>query len=174
MEGLLNADVKKALEDIISLCFYNNRMFDRMVSILSVTFVMPQTGNIIHHNLAHLYPQLADVISDYMDDRNCTTIYGSTPVGDQVYDSPLDCLNYMLELNLKLETTTKDAIKVADSAGDYTTKVFLDGFLRSLIIVTSNLLLLVDKMYMYGNNKTGWMKFDHDIEDFGFKGDYVD
>ena len=92
-EGLISKKMKESLEKIISHCFYNNRMLDRICSILSVTFVMPITSNILHHNLAHLYPLLADKISDYMDSRDCTTIYGETPTGDQDYDTVLDCFN---------------------------------------------------------------------------------
>lgn len=171
-EGLLRAEVKSSLEDIISKCFYNNRMFDRMVSLISVEFVMPITGSIIHNRLAHLYPRIADFISDYMAERNCTTIYGATPVGDQKYDKPLDCFNYMLELNLELENSVKKAIKISNDLGDYTTKVFLDKFLMGLVSVTNDILLIVDKATMYGDSKMSWMKFDHDIEDFNLKEEY--
>lgn len=165
-EGLLSAEVKSVLEDIVGQCFYNNRMFDRMVSLLSVRFVMPVTGELIHNRLAHLYPNIADLVSDYMAERNSTTIYKETPRGDQDYDNPIDCFNYMLELNLELEKIVKKAIMTSQEAGDYTTKVFLDSFLRKLILVTNDILLLVDKATMYGNSHMSWMKYDNDIEDF--------
>lgn len=171
-EGLLNAEVKSALEEIVTKCFYNNRMLDRIVSVLSVKFVMPVTGDIIHHRLAHLYPNIADLVSDYMAERNSTTIYGATPVGDQNYDSPMDCFNYMLELNLDLENIVKKAIKISDDNGDYTTKVFLDSFLRKLILITDDILLLVDKAEMYGSSHMSWMKYDNDIEDFYTREEY--
>ena len=112
-EGLISKDIKTSLEKIISHCFYGNRILDRMCSILSVTFVMPITSNILHHNLAHLYPLLADDISDYMDSRDCTTIYGETPIGDQEYDTVLDCFNKILEINLRLESLIKESIVLA-------------------------------------------------------------
>ena len=171
-EGLLTTEVKAALEEIVAKCFYNNRMLDRIVSILSVKFVMPVTGDIIHHRLAHLYPNIADLVSDYMAERNCTTIYNETPAGNQDYDSPLDCFNYMLELNLDLENIVKKAIKVSHDEGDYTTTVFLDSFLRMLIPITDDMLLLVDKATMYGNSNLSWMKYDNDIEDFYQREEY--
>ena len=170
--GLLKDEMKEYLENIIGKCFLNNRMFDRMVSILSVKLVMPITGDIIHHKLAHLYPRIADLVSDYMAQRNCTTIYQQTPEGSQDYNNPIECFDYMLELNLSLEKEVKNAIKLADEINDYTTKVFLDDFLRKLISVTDTILLLDDKIGMYENNKNGWMKFDSDIEDFNIKGEY--
>ena len=102
-EGLLSLDVKNALEKIVEHCFYSNRILDIIVSILSVSFVMPITATAIHHNLAHLYPLLADEISDYMADRDSTTIYGATPTGDQKYENYIECLRKALELNLELE-----------------------------------------------------------------------
>ena len=51
MEGLLTAEIKESLEKVISHCFYANRIVDRICSVLSVSFVMPTTSNIIHHNI---------------------------------------------------------------------------------------------------------------------------
>ena len=78
----------------------------------------------------------------------------------------------MLELNLDLENIVKKAIKISDDNGDYTTKVFLDSFLRKLILITDDILLLVDKAEMYGNSHMSWMKYDNDIEDFYTREEY--
>ena len=170
-EGLISKEIKKSLEKIISHCFYSNRILDRMCSILSVTFVMPITSNILHTNLAHLYPILADDIASYMEERDCTTIYGETPKGDQDYDSALDCFNKILEINLDLESLVKESIVLAQTSNDYSTKVILEQFLLKIIPITKDILLLVDKAEMYGNNDSSMMKFDHDILSFNVFGD---
>lgn len=169
-EGLISKEMKTSLEKIVSHCFYSNRILDRMCSILSVTFVMPITSNLIHLNLAHRYPILADGISDYMDSRDCTTIYGETPRGDQDYETVLDCFNKMLEINLELESLVRDSIKLAQQTNDYTTKVYLEDYLEKLIPITKDILLLVDKAEMYGDSDAGMMKLDHDITSFGIFG----
>ena len=120
MEGLLSEKTKLVLEKIIQHCFYINRMADRMVSVLSVKFVMPNTSNIIHKNYAHWAPVYADLISDYMDSRDCTTIYGETPRGDQEYESPLDCINKALEMNIELEKLLRKSIETSLEERDYT------------------------------------------------------
>ena len=170
-EGLISKEMKASLEKIISHCFYSNRMLDRMCSILSVTFVMPITSNILHHKLAHLYPVLADDISDYMDARDCTTVYGETPKGDQDYDTALDCFNKMLEINLKLESLVKDSITLAQNINDYSTKVMLEQFMLKITPITKDILLLVDKAEMYGDGDTSMMKFDHDMPSFNVFGE---
>ena len=166
-EGLISKDIKTSLEKIISHCFYGNRILDRMCSILSVTFVMPITSNILHHKLAHLYPILADDISEYMDARDCTTIYEETPKGDQDYDTALDCFNKILEINLGLESLVKDSIILTQKANDYSTKVMLEKFLLKVTNITKDILLLVDKAEMYGDSDSSMMKFDHDMTSFG-------
>ena len=171
MEGLLTKDIKASLENIVTHCFYANRILDRICSILSVKFVMSNTSNIIHHKLAHRYPILADGISDYMDARDCTTIYGETPIGNQDYDNYLECFNKILEINLELEKKVKESIELAQNNSDYTTKVYLEDYLLNIIPITSDILLLVDKAEMYGDNKLSSMKFDHDISDFGIFGE---
>lgn len=169
-EGLISKEIKTSLEKIISHCFYCNRMMDRMCSILSVTFVMPITSNLLHLNLAHKYPLLADKISDYMDGRDCTTIYGATPIGDQDYETALDCFNKMLEMNLEFESIIKESIKLSEESNDYTTKVYLEEYLLHIIPITKDILLLIDKAEMYGDNDINMMKFDHDVTSFGIFG----
>ncbi len=170
-EGLLLANTKSALEAIIKKCFENNRLVDRMVSLFTVKFVMPNTSAIIHQKIAHYYPILADDITNYMAQRNCTTVYGETMAGNQDYSEPIECFNRMLEINLDLEDTVKDAIIVCEENGDYTTKVFLDGFLRNLIPLTDDLLLLVDKATMYSNAHKDLMAFDYEINRFWKRGE---
>lgn len=170
-EGLLTSELKGLLENIVSHCFYSNRIIDRICSIMSVRFVMSNTSNMIHHKLAHLYPLLADKISDYMDSRDCTTIYGATIAGDQEYEDYIECFRTMLELNLDLESRVKDTIVVAEKSGDYSTKVYLENFLLELIPITKDIMLLTDKAEMYGDSDLNAMKFDHDIYTFNVFGE---
>lgn len=167
-EGLLTPETKSALENIVGQCFYNNRIADRIASLLNVKFVMPITEHIIHEHYAHLMPSLADEITDYMSARDCTAIYKETPTGDQDYDSPLGCFQKLLEINLELESITKEAIFIVDEQKDYTTKVYLERFLCSLIPITSNLLELVNKAEYYNKLERphDWMTFDKHIKAF--------
>lgn len=167
-EGLLTLSIKSSLEKIIQHCFYCNRIVDRMVSWISVKFVMPNTANIIHPNIAHMYLGTlgADGISEYMDARNCTTIYGETPIGNQEYESPRECFNKLLEINLEWENLVKDSIKLAKEENDYTTMVFLESYLKNIINITKDILTLSDKIDFYDDTKAGWMRFDKDIKDF--------
>lgn len=169
--GLINEEVKKALEDIIGWCFWCNRVVDRICSVLSINFVMPITSKLLHLKLAHLYPLLADDVSDYMDSRDCSVIYHDTPIGDQEYESSLDCFVKMLTINLDLEKRIHEAIAIAKEQGDYSTKIFLENYLLKILPITQDLLTLEDKAEMYGDTDMSNMKLDHDIHSFGIFGD---
>ena len=74
-EGLLTIEMKKSLEKIIKHCFYCNRISDRIVSLLSVKFVMPITANIIHPNILTIMPYLSMLIFVLCE----TNTYNSIP-----------------------------------------------------------------------------------------------
>ena len=167
MTGLLTEKVKTSLEDIIKQCFYNNRIADRIVNLINVQFVMPNTEGILHEGYAHVMPKIADLITDYMADRDCSAIYGETPKGDQEYETPLECFRKLLEINLELELLAKLAIKTSNEEGDYITMIKVQDILIERIVpLTSDLLTLVDKAENY-NASLEWMTFDKDIYSFG-------
>lgn len=163
MRSLISESVNKELDGIVKTLFAGNRICDRGMSILSIKFVMNKTVSFLHSRLAHLYPKLADVVSDYQGDRNCLTVYGETPLDATDYESPSDFFERILEYMEDLESQCYDVLNKAQEDSDITTVVFLQKFIDMLIPVTSQCLLLVDKCEKYNND---WMRFDHDIEDF--------
>lgn len=172
-DGLLKPEVKQALENIVGQCFMNNRYADRIASILSVSFIMPNASDEIHHRIAHMYLNKdgADAIGDYMDSRNTTTIYPATLVGNQEYGNAIDCMETLLKNQLDLEKVVQDGIEKAKMVGDITTKSFLEKFLVNLIPYTSATMALVDKANQYNiSDARNCASFDHDINTFGLEG----
>ena len=169
-DGLLLPEVKTALEDIIGQCFINNRYADRIVSILSVSYIMPNASNIIHKKIAHAYlnEHGADGIGDYMNSRNATIVYNATLLGNQEYGNAIECFDTLLKNQLDLEHLVQKAIDIAYKKNDLTTKVFLDNFLRDLIPYTTAMLTLVDKANQYNiSDLKECATFDHHIGTFG-------
>ena len=68
----------EALDLLVGKAFDLNRSFDRAVSIMQNKWCMPHASDIIHHNLAHLFPLLADIISGFKDSWNVPTVYPET------------------------------------------------------------------------------------------------
>lgn len=165
-KGLIKENVNETLNQLIGDMFAMNRMLDRMMSVMSIKFVMPKTVNILHPKMAHAYPAEADKISDYQGSRNNLTAYPETPIGNEDYSTPLEIFNRMLMKQLEIEESISEAIVLAYDEGDMITKVFLQDFLLNFNKYTEQILLLIDKATMYGDNSVHWMLFDSNVEDF--------
>ncbi|MFA5433771.1 MAG: hypothetical protein WC319_13025 [Candidatus Paceibacterota bacterium] len=161
MRPLIEEQLNKKMDEIVSFCFNGNRIADRGMSVLGVKFVMNKTESLLHERLAHLYPQLADRVSSYQAARNCMTVYGVTMEDSTDYESPLEFFARMVDYMIDLEFLVGEAIELAE--GDCVSKAFLYTFLTDLIPVTNQCLLLVDKAEKYDGN---WMAFDRGIESF--------
>lgn len=158
---LINEDINTKLDEIVTKCFEGNRMADRGLSILNIKFVMNKTEAVLHQKLAHLYPQLADKVSEYQASRNNLTFYGETPADGSDYKAPLDFFEKMFNYMIDLEGLISEAIDMSEK--DKVTYSFLLGFLSDVANVTAQCQLLVDKAKQYEDS---WKCFDHRIEDF--------
>ena len=163
MAGLIKDNVNEWLNILVGDMFAMNRLLDRQMSILSVTFVMNNTEKHLHVPLSHSYPILSDKISDYQTSRNCLTVYPETPKDDSDYNSPLDVFNKMLEKQLYIEDHISEAMLFVFDEGDMMTYAFLQKFLLGFNKYSEQIMLLVDKASNYNDN---WMAFDHDIKKF--------
>ena len=163
MRSLINDNVNNGLNQIIGECFALNRLCDRGMSELSVKFAMNNTSSIAHPRIAHIFPKISDVISDYQSDRNCLSIYPATPLDQTDYNSPTDFFERLLDSMTDLESLCYDVLNKAQDDSDMTTVVFLQSFIGLLIPITSQCLLLVDKCELYKEN---WAMFDADSELF--------
>ena len=163
MRSLINDNVNNGLNQIIGECFALNRLCDRGMSELGVKFAMNNTVLLAHPRIAHVYPKIADVISDYQSDRNCLSVYPATPLDETDYQSPTDFFEKLLDGMTDLESLCYDVLNKAQEDSDMTTVVFLQSFINLLIPITSQCLLLVDKCELYKEN---WAMFDADAELF--------
>lgn len=166
MIELLDKVVIKELSDIQTLLFIGNSVFDNAVYQLSTKFVMPRTTEIVHHRLAHEFPVLADVITDYADDRGVYLDRKNVPAQTKEYKDTREIFYDLLEYMRNLEKLVYSAAVVCNNIGDGTTKVFLDGFLRGLIPYTKMTLALVDYVDMNGCTPKDNMDMDARINKY--------
>ena len=83
---LISDKMCKALDDLTAFCFLGNRIFDRAHSVLDVNFVMPNTAEVVHLNMAHQFPLLADLITDYL------SVSASCVLKASVFSAALSCV----------------------------------------------------------------------------------
>ena len=165
MNALITSVVNNKLNDIVTGFFEGNRICDRAMSVLDVKFVMNKSSSILHEKLAHLFPKMADVVSDYQGSRNCLTVYGLTPLDDMDYATPQDFFDRILSYIIDMESLCYETYDMAMKESDITTASFIMKFMKPLSVVTNQCILLVDKGRAYNGD---WMRFDHDIDDFVF------
>jgi hypothetical protein len=161
--GLINENLNSELDTLVGQAFLGNRILDRAMSILNVKFVMNNSVKYLHTGFAHLYPLLADQISDYQGSRNNLTGYPDTPADFSDYDTPLSFFEKLLDYQVNYEESVKEVVKTAMDLGDFTTEAFLKSYLLTLNKYTEQIILLRDKAKEYGNNH---MAFDKDIKKF--------
>jgi len=165
LRSLISETLNKKLDEILTACFALNRTADRGMTQLGVKHVMPKTASELHPKLAHLFPKLGDVVSEYEESRNALAGYGMTPADLTDYASPQDFFERMLEQVTDLESLCYDTYFMAQEEKDISTLVFTEDFIERLNPVTNQCLLLIDKGEAY---KGDWMAFDHNISDFVF------
>jgi hypothetical protein len=131
---------------------------------MSVSFSCVKSSNIIHKRLAHVYPILADDISEIQDALNVLTDYLETPTDVYMYGSLADMFERLLENVLEANEMIIEGIEICEEERDVNVKVHLENFLSTKFINhIKQAIILRDKAKLYGQNT---LDFDRDIETF--------
>lgn len=164
--GLISEKLNNMLCEIIGECFAINRMLDRGMSLLDTKFAMKNTAALLHPGLAHVFlgSKFADGIGDYIGSRNNLVYYPATPIGDKDYIAPLEFVKDFYTHMINLQTMTYDAIDEAVEEGDYSTKVFLDGFLKNIVEYIDIAQTLIDVFNSYGFSSVNLQLLDANID----------
>ena len=141
----ISLKTSESLDLLVGKAFDLNRSFDRAVSIMQNKWCMPNAANIIHHNLAHLFPLLADVISGFKDNWNLTTVYPETHKDDRDYSNLLAMMTILRDEVLDFYEMIKMVYKIAEEENDFSVMAMLIDFMNKLTIVVSQMYTLKDK-----------------------------
>lgn len=164
---LMSERTKHAIDLCVQRMFYMNRVMDNLVSNMAINWSMYKATNLIHHNLAHLYPLIADKFSDIQQKFNERTFYLDTPGDTTEYSSLEEGFQRALDELMITNDTIIDAIEIAKEEGDINVKVLLEDELEDMTQVIEQHILLRDKAKQYGDN---YKSFDKHIDAFFFLG----
>lgn len=164
--GMINKELNNILNILVGDMFSLNRLFDRAVSILDVKYTMKNTVKYVHPQIAHAFPALADKISEYQASRGELTIYPQTPLGNDDYVSVSEVFDVLFKAVHKVEMNICESIKFACDANDRVTKVFLEGFLMDFAKYTEQMMIINDKVKMYGDTPFAYTQLDSDFDKF--------
>lgn len=163
----ISLKTSESLDLLVGKAFDLNRSFDRAVSIMQNKWCMPNAANIIHHNLAHLFPLLADVISGFKDNWNLITVYPETHKDDRDYSNLLAMMTILRDEVLDFYEMIKMVYKIAEEENDFSVMAMLIDFMNKLTIVVSQMYTLKDKAEQM---PTDWDTFDNHISQWGING----
>lgn len=163
----ISLKTSESLDLLVGKAFDLNRSFDRAVSIMQNKWCMPNAANIIHHNLAHLFPLLADVISGFKDNWNLTTVYPETHKDDRDYSNLLAMMAILSDEVLDFYEMIKMVYKIAEEENDFNAMAMLIDFMNKLTIIVSQMYTLKDKAEQM---PTDWDTFDNHISQWGING----
>ena len=110
---LISDRMESALTGLYGLCFTGNSICDNIVTQLGVKFVMPRTSDIIHYELAHEFPVIADDIAEYAAARNSYLHRPAVAAHMEEYDNLTSMFASLLDFMVALE---KEVGKVIDLA----------------------------------------------------------
>ena len=163
---LISDRMESALTGLYGLCFTGNSICDNMVTQLSVKFVMPNTSNLIHYNMAHELPVLADYIGEYAAARNSYLHRPAVAAHMEEYENLTTMFAELLNYMVALEKEVSKVMDLAIAEDDKQTLKNLDKFIRKLVPLTEMALGFVDYVEMNGDTPTQWMQMDSNINKF--------
>lgn len=163
----LSDKTSEALDEIVGGFFNLNRSFDRAVSIMQNKWAMPKAATIVHKNLAHLYPLLADVVSEFKDEWNVTTIYPETHRDDRDYSDLRDMMDTLAREYGEVYEMVKLTYKIAKEEGDLNACAMLLNLVEKMTMVMGQVLTLKDKAEQM---PTDYDMYDAHIEYWGING----
>lgn len=150
---IVSTETQKALIEIIGQCFRENRYLDRLVSVLGVKFAYNNTANLIHHGIAHYFPDLADQIGEKCLERyNIPVYYEATPSGGQDYSSVNDIIKDLEQRMIDFQVMLMGVCSIAQENKDIHVYIDLLDLLEDFNEIVEQAILLSDKIDVYGSN----------------------
>lgn len=149
---LISKETIKEINLVSQQCFWLNRVVDRAVSVLSVTFGMSLTSKVLHQGLAHKYPLLADSVNEILDMYNELVSYLETPADTRDYEDVVELFQTILDENIKLYDMIGNAIFVSREMKDFNVEAHLLDFLEDVNEYIAQAITLRDKAVSLKDN----------------------
>ena len=164
---MLSNKTSEALDYLLGAYFDLNRTFDRAVSVMEVKFAMPNAANIIHHKLAHLWPLMADVVSDFKHQWNVMAGYPETHRDARDYTNLEDMMGVLLKETLDVYEIIKQVYAIAKDEHDFNTNAMLQNLMQDMNKVVAQVIVLDDKAKQM---PTDFDNYDRHIDSWGIVG----
>ena len=131
--SLIDNDLGKLMNVVSQKLFKANAVMDCISSRLDTVFAMPKASEILHHRIAHKFPLLADIITEYLGKRNYAVYYGAIPQIDYRYDKPSEYFWEFVNIMGEIRDDINIAIEMANNIKDFSASDMLSSFLSEYV-----------------------------------------
>lgn len=152
MEKLVSETLSNAMDEMSMRFFWMNKKLDRMKAVLSVKFTMPLFSDLVHLELAHKYPLLADNINDIEDEFNIDYFYLGVEGATEEYSSVVDMMKQLLDWTIETNDQLNELINLSKLEHCYNVFWKLGEVSLEYSKYVANAILLYDKAVSYGDN----------------------
>lgn len=164
---LISKKTSEALDILYGQFFNLNSLCDNAVSLMLNDWAMVQASDIIHHKLCHLFPVMADKISEIKDNYDERSIRPAVPEHKETYNDLADMFNTLYETFDDTYQMIKMVNSIALEEGDLNVHADLMSFLRDFNVVIGQIITLKNKAEQF---PTDFDRFDFHIKDWGIVG----
>lgn len=162
----ISKETCKDLDTLYGQFFNLNSLFDRAVSVMLNDWAMVQASDIIHHRLAHLFPLMADMVSEIKDNYDESSVRPEVEAHTETYSGLADMFDRLLDECMATYDMIKLVNKGALERGDLNVHAELMELVRSYNKIIGQVLTLNNKAHQIDSFDT----FDAHIDDWGIVG----
>lgn len=125
---LMSEDSYKMMNQLVTMCFNANAVFDNMAYNLDYHY-HNRIADIVHHSVAHIMPQWADLVSDRMLTLSARPV--RLPLGgyQDEYKTLDEIFLLMRKTFVDMRNYVRDIIETSDLNGDDEVRIFAEEFL---------------------------------------------
>lgn len=164
---LIHEETSEALDVLYGAFFDLNATLDRVASVMLNDFSMPNAGEIVHLNISHTMPLLADVVSEIKDNYNLSSIRPEVHKDDRNYSNLSDMFSTVLKEFSEVYEIMNKVVDIAIAHRDRNVTSGMYRLFRKYNIIMGQVNTLNDKAQQM---PTDFDKFDFNISKWGIKG----
>lgn len=116
---------------LTAMCFNANAIIDNLAYSLDYHYYT-KIADIVHHNVAHVMPVWADLITDEMLQLSARPIRKDIGGYNTDYNDLKEIFNVLMKTLLEIRGATKELIESADMGGDDEVRIFGEDFLMKI------------------------------------------
>lgn len=164
---LISEETSKALDVLYNQFFNLNAVYDNAVSYMLNVWCMPNASEIIHKNLAHAFPVMADMISEIKDNYDVRSIRTEISRHDEEYEDLSDMMNTLYDYCESVYKILQQTSRIAMDNNDLNVLCDLVQFTNTFNKIIGQVITLQNKAEQM---PTEYDRFDRHIDKWGIVG----